>query len=137
MKCYQASEIILNEKGKPLSAKRIAKLALDREMLESVAFDPVDSIAQTIEKGIRERYPTYNNLKFVRIDHERLICLSRKLSTDSGETINIQIIFENEHYKKIQAIKELFEFSSDLDLYHFLINSGIDKIENDLRNIRN
>lgn len=65
MTSQEAAYKLLNEVGKPLSSKELARIALERRMVSSVAQDPVASHAQTIEKNIRD--DVYNNPKLVFI----------------------------------------------------------------------
>ena len=71
----EAAYKILKESGKPISSKEIAQIALNRQMVRSVAQDPIQSHAQTIEKNIRN--DIYNNPKliFVYSSQGRLIGL--------------------------------------------------------------
>ena len=54
MTIQEAAHDILNELGKPVSSKKLSRIALDRRMVTSVAKDPVQSHAQTIEKNIQD-----------------------------------------------------------------------------------
>lgn len=66
MTIQKAAYEILEEMGKPVSSKDIARIALDRGMVKSTAQDPIQSHAQTIEKNIRD--DIYNNPKLVFIN---------------------------------------------------------------------
>lgn len=63
MTIQEAAYKLLNETKKPLSAKELAKIALERHMVSSGAQDPIASHAQTIEKNVRDG--VYNNPKLV------------------------------------------------------------------------
>jgi len=63
MTIQKAAFEILEEIGKPISSKEIARIALDRRMVSSNAQDPIQSHAQTIDKNIRG--DVYNNPKLV------------------------------------------------------------------------
>ncbi len=54
MTIQEAAHKLLSEVMKPLSAKDLAKMALERHMVSSEAQDPIASHAQTIEKNVRE-----------------------------------------------------------------------------------
>ncbi|MBW1715981.1 MAG: hypothetical protein JRJ77_09180 [Deltaproteobacteria bacterium] len=64
---------ILNEVGRPLSSRELAKIALDRGMVTSYAKDPVQSHAQTIEKNIRDDVYNRPKLIFIPTAQGRLI----------------------------------------------------------------
>ncbi len=59
----EAAYEILKKLGKPTSSKEIGRIAHDKKMVSSTAKDPAQSIAQTIEKNIRDGI--YNNPKLV------------------------------------------------------------------------
>lgn len=63
MTAQEAAYKILLEAGKPLFSREIAQLALDKSYVSSSAKDPIFSIANTIEKNIREG--TYNSTQLV------------------------------------------------------------------------
>ncbi len=63
MTIQEAAYKLLNETKKPLSAKDLARIALERRMVSSGAQDPIASHAQTIEKNVRDG--VYNNPKLV------------------------------------------------------------------------
>ena len=65
----QAATVILKEANRPLSAKEIAKRALERGLASSNAKDPINSLAQTLEKNIRD--DTYNDPKLIFIYSQR------------------------------------------------------------------
>lgn len=75
MTAQEAAAKILNEKGMPLTSDEIARTALERDMVNSRAKDPVRSIASTIEKNIRDG--TYNDppLEFIESNRGRLVGL--------------------------------------------------------------
>jgi hypothetical protein len=53
MTIQEAARIILEEFGKPMPSKEIAKIALERRMVSSRAEETINSLAQTIDKNIR------------------------------------------------------------------------------------
>lgn len=75
MTIQEAARIILEEMGRPLSSKEIAKIALERRMVSSTAQDPVQSHAQTIEKNIRDDVYNKPALVFVNSTQGRLVGL--------------------------------------------------------------
>lgn len=75
MTAQHAAHKILIESRKPLSATEIARVALDRKLVVSVAKTPVASIAQTLEKNVRERSRNNPALRFVYEANRRLLAL--------------------------------------------------------------
>lgn len=75
MKIQEAAEMLLKEENAPLTSREIAKRALERGLVTSIAKDPIFSHATTIEKNIREG--VYNNpvLIFIHAQAGRLIGL--------------------------------------------------------------
>lgn len=65
MTSQEAAHQLLTEAKKPMSAMALARLALGRQLVSSSAKKKIYSVAQTIEKNVRDG--TYNNpkLKFV------------------------------------------------------------------------
>jgi hypothetical protein len=53
MTIQEAARIIIEEFGKPMLSKDISKIAIDRGMVSSNAMDPINSLAQTLDKNIR------------------------------------------------------------------------------------
>jgi len=66
---------LLADEGKPLSSRELARIALARGLVSSNARDPIESLAQTLEKTIR--VGTYNDpeLAFVFTSQGRMIGL--------------------------------------------------------------
>jgi len=75
MTIQEAAYKILEEMGKPLSSREIAKIALERRMVSSTARDPIQSHAQTIEKNIRDGIYNKPKLLFLNSSQGRLIGL--------------------------------------------------------------
>jgi undecaprenyl pyrophosphate synthase len=75
MTIQEAARRILEEMGKPLSSRDIAKIALERRMVSSTAQDPIQSHAQTIEKNIRDGSYNKPKLVFLNSPQGRLIGL--------------------------------------------------------------
>lgn len=74
MSIQKIAHAMLSEIGKPTSAKELAQKALS-EGYHSSAKDPVQSLAQTLEKNVRDG--VYNNpeLTFVHSNGRRLLSL--------------------------------------------------------------
>ena len=75
MTIQEAASNILNEVGKPLSSRELAKMALERGMVTSYAKDPTQSHAQTIEKNIRDDVYKRPKLILIHNPQGRLIGL--------------------------------------------------------------
>ncbi|MBW2030922.1 MAG: hypothetical protein JRH06_16185 [Deltaproteobacteria bacterium] len=75
MTIQEAAYNILNEVGNPLGSRKLAKIALERGMVTSYAKDPVQSLAQTIEKNIRDEVYNSPKLIFLYTPQGRLIGL--------------------------------------------------------------
>ena len=71
----EAAHTILGELKAPTASKDLARLALERGLLTSNAQKPIDSLAQTIEKNIRDRVYNKPELKFVYSPAGRLVGL--------------------------------------------------------------
>jgi hypothetical protein len=71
----EAADTILRELKTPMSSKDLARLALERGLLRSHAQRPIDSLAQTIEKNIRDGVYNKPELKFVYSPAGRLVAL--------------------------------------------------------------
>ena len=109
MTIQEAANSLLQEAGNPMSSKDLARLALDRHMVGSTARDPIQSLAQTLEKNVRDG--TYNNpkLKFVHTPNGRLLGLET-WNDERGiietfqkrVTQNISITLPEEIYEQIQ-----------------------------------
>lgn len=109
MTIQEAAYSLLQEAGNPMSSKDLARLALDRRMAGSAARDPVQSLAQTLEKNIRGG--TYNNpkLKFVHTSSGRLLSLETwddergVIETSTKRLIqNVSITLPEEIYEQVQ-----------------------------------
>ena len=68
------AHVILSEAKKPMSAKELAQIALDRGFPSS-AKDPVQSLAQTLEKNVRDGIYNEPALKFIYRSGRRLLGL--------------------------------------------------------------
>ena len=76
MIAQEAFDTLLREIGEPMAPKALAHLALQRGLVRSDARKPIDSIAQTVEKNVREEVYNEPPLKFVSgRKGERLLAL--------------------------------------------------------------
>ena len=66
MTIQKAAYEILAEKGHHLASREIAKIALERGIVASTAKDPILSLAQTIDKNIRDELYNIPKLCFAR-----------------------------------------------------------------------
>ena len=107
MTIQEAAFQILEEMGKPISSKEIAKIALNRHMVSSSAQDPIQSHAQTIEKNIRDGI--YNNPKlvFLNTPQGRLVGLASWNS--SGDSVTNITSVQDLRELKVYIPAELFE----------------------------
>lgn len=139
MTIQEAAYKLLNEMGKPLSSKELAQIALERQMVSSVAKVPVDSHSQTIEKNIRDG--VYNNPKLVFVHagaQGRLIGLPG-WNSDSAtkETtpkfIEIRAKIPSELFEKIK-LAEQAKLKNDFDeTVSLLLSKGLSIVAADIK----
>lgn len=139
MTIQKAAYKLLNERGKPMSSKELARLALERKMVSSSAQDPVFSLATTIEKNIRE--DVYNNptLVSVRTAQGRLIGLPEWNSqgTESKETpvavIEIRVKIPTDLFEKIKLAVQA-KLKRDFDeTVSLLLSKGLSIVAADIK----
>ena len=75
MTIQEAAYQLLHEQGNPLPSKELARRALERGMVSSSALSPVDSLAQTVEKNIRDGVYNRPELAFIHTPSGRCIAL--------------------------------------------------------------
>lgn len=75
MTIQEAAHQILKEHQRPLDSKTIAKLALESGLVTSSARDPIASLAQTVEKNIRDGVYNRPQLVFIHEGRHRPIGL--------------------------------------------------------------
>ena len=75
MTAQEAAYQLLKEIGEPQSSQAIARMALEQGLVHSNARDPVNSIAQTIEKNIRGEVYNQPRLIFIHRNGDRMIGL--------------------------------------------------------------
>ncbi len=76
MSMQEAAYALLSEAGAPMRAREIAEVAFARGLVASEAQDPVRSLAQTLEKTVREGHYNHPPLKFVRHEGRRLLAIA-------------------------------------------------------------
>lgn len=75
MTAQEAAHTLLNEIGRPMTSRELAKMALDRHMVVSNSKDPVFSLASTVEKNIRDGVYNHPALTFISSPAGRLVGL--------------------------------------------------------------
>jgi hypothetical protein len=80
---HEAAHKVLREAGRPLPSKEVARRVLSKGY-HSNAQSPVDSIAQTLEKNIRDKVYNRPELQFVQTTSGRMISLPDRLNAKSG-----------------------------------------------------
>lgn len=139
MTIQEAAYKLLNEIGKPLSSKELAQIALDRQMVSSMAKVPVDSHAQTIEKNIRD--DVYNNPKLVFVHagaQGRLIGLPGWNSVPAvketpSKVIEIKAKIPSELFEKIK-LAEQAKLKNDFDeTVSLLLSKGLSIVAADIK----
>lgn len=139
MTTQEAAYTILNEVGKPISSKELARLALERRMVRSTAQDPVQSHAQTIEKNIRD--DIYNNPKLIFIygPQGRLIGLPEwqssppKPGTIPSSLIELKARIPVELFEKI-TLAEQAKLQNNFDeTVTMLLSKGLSSVASDIK----
>lgn len=132
MTIQEAAFKILEEVGKPISSKEIARIALDRRMVSSTAQDPIQSHAQTIEKNIRD--DVYNNPKLVFLNSSqgRLIALPiwdsiRSSAPDKKEPIlsELRVHVSTELLGKLKLAEQAKLKNSFDETVSFILTKGL------------
>jgi len=140
MTIQEAAFDILNEVGKPLSSRELAKMALDRGMVTSYAKDPVQSHAQTIEKNIRDDVYNRPRLIFVPTAQGRLIGLPTWDNTEqmirirNSETLKeLKAKLPIEVFEKIR-LAEQAKLAKDFDeTVTLLLKKGLSAVAPDIK----
>ena len=140
MTIQKAAHSILKEVAKPISSKELARLALERHMVRSIARDPVQSHAQTIEKNIRGGI--YNNPKLIFI-HEpqgRLIGLPEwesnppKLVTNiTSSLIELKARIPVELFEKIKLTEQAKLKNNFDETVTMLLSKGLSSVSSDIK----
>lgn len=140
MTIQEAAYKILNETGKPLNSKDLARIALDRGMVTSHAQDPVASHAQTIEKNIRDN--VYNKQKLIFIPsgtQGRLIGLHGWSSTHPTvggplpNLIEIKARIPSELLDKIKLAEQAKLKSNFDETVSFLLAKGLSMLSDEIK----
>lgn len=139
MTIQKASFNLLNEIGRPLSSKELARQALEKKMVFSNAQDPIFSLASTIEKNIRG--DIYNNPQLVFIDGTkgRLIGLPKWNSNQPvkeklSNLIEIKVKIPTKLFEKIK-LAEQAKLKNDFDeTVALLLSKGLSVVATDIKN---
>jgi hypothetical protein len=128
MTIQEAARKILEEKENTLTSREISKIALDRGMVTSAARDPVQSLASTIEKNIRDKVYNVPRLCFLRDEKgRRVIGLpewgSKKITTNPlarPRTVEIT----SEAVEMIELAREAGIGADETETIAYLITAG-------------
>jgi len=140
MTIQEAAYQILKEFGNPLSSKDIASKAIERNMVTSAAKDPNQSLAQTIEKNIREG--TYNEpeLIFIQTSQERLIGLpgwgSVTPFTENNpkkDLIELRVQIAIELMEKIKLAEQAKLKNTFNETVSLILNNGISSLSTEIK----
>ena len=140
MTIQEAAYEILEELGKPITSKELARIALDRRMVTSTAQDPIQSHAQTIEKNIRDGI--YNNPKLVFIisSQGRLVGLpgwdSDRSPTPDDKTPNLselRVHVSTELLEKIRLAEQAKLKNSFDETVSFILTKGLSILASEIK----
>lgn len=118
----------------PMSSKNIAKEALEKSLIESNAKDPIQSLANTIDKMIREK--TTNRLKYV--DNSKLVDISdinlknTDENTHTSQYKEIKVYLTLEQYKIIEVMKSIGFSATEREILQEIISSGLKALKPDI-----
>ena len=84
MTAHEAAHQLLVEVGRPQASTVLAERMLKRGLVRSNASDPIQSLAQTIEKNIRGKVYNRPQLEFVHTSDGRLIGLPSRGSKSAA-----------------------------------------------------
>jgi hypothetical protein len=138
----EAAHDILEEFGKPLNSKEIARIALERRMVKSMAKDPVQSHAQTIEKNIRSDVYNKPRLIFIHGPQGRLIGLSTwkgksshydDTPTKQSEYMELRARIPADLLEKIHLARQAKLANSFDEMVAFLLKKGLSVVALDVK----
>jgi hypothetical protein len=139
MTIQEAAHNILKEFGNPLNSKKIARTALERGMVDSVAKDPVQSHAQTIEKNIRDDFYNKPRLIFIPSPQGRLIGLPEWEGKSSqgvnrhDEYMELRAKIPADLFEKVQLAKQAKLANSFDEIVAFLLKKGLSAVAADIK----
>ena len=139
MTIQEAAYKLLNEAGKPLSSKELAKIAIERRMVSSAAQDPIQSHAQTIEKNIRGDVYNKPKLIFIYEPQGRLIGLpgwddnSAQVKKPMPTLVDLKARIPAELFSKIK-LAEQAKLESDFDkTVSWLLTKGLSLASSEIK----
>lgn len=133
MTAQHAAQEILTEFRKPMSAAEIARVALERKLVRSFAKKPVASIAQTLEKNVRERRRNKPQLRFVYESNHRLLALPewaddkkfQQSETDAASRVELKAYIHPDLLEHVQlAVQSRIAAGHD-DTIALLLSGGL------------
>jgi hypothetical protein len=139
MTIQEAAHNILNEFGKPLNSKEIARIALERRLVDSVAKDPIQSHAQTIEKNIRGDAYNKPRLIFIHGPQGRLIGLPTWEGQFSqgvdkqNEYMELRARIPADLLEKVQLARQAKLANSFDEMVAFLLKKGLSVVAADIK----
>ncbi|MBW2051845.1 MAG: hypothetical protein JRI85_06330 [Deltaproteobacteria bacterium] len=140
MTIQEAANEILIERGKPMTSRELARIALEGGLVSSTAQDPVQSHAQTIEKNIRDDIYNRPKLIFIHSSQGRLIGLPewksdepKMVTSKSSALIEINAKIPVELFEKIK-LAEQAKLKDDIDgTVAMLLSKGLAAVANDIK----
>jgi hypothetical protein len=139
MKIQEAAYNILEEFGKPLNSKEIARIALERRVVDSLAKDPIQSHAQTIEKNIRGDVYNEPRLIFIHGPQGRLIGLPAWEGKSSqgvdkhNEYMELRARIPADLFEKVQLARQAKLANSFDEIVAFLLKKGLSAVAADIK----
>jgi hypothetical protein len=141
MTIQEAAHQILEELGKPLRSKDIAKMALEKRMVSSLAQDPIQSHAQTIEKNIRDDIYNHPKLVFINSSQGRLVGLpiwdsNPKIAPDKKieDLSELRVFVPTELLKKIKLAEQARLKNSFDETVSFILTKGLSNLSPEIKN---
>ncbi len=142
MRIQEAARNILEEFGKPLSSREIARIALERRMVFSRAKDPIFSHASSIEKNIRGDVYNKPKLIFIRGPQGRLIGLpswegkfptSAHAYSKPTEYIELRVRIPADLFEKVQLAGQAKLASNFDEIVAVLLKKGLSAVAEDIK----
>lgn len=139
MTIQEAAYEILKELGKPISAKEIARIALDKRKVSSSAQDPIQSHAQTIEKNIRDEVYNKPKLIFIHSARGRLIGLpgweSNSLNSSKSKPdslVELRAYVSTELLNNIRLAEQANPKNNFDETVSLILTKGLSVLSNDI-----
>jgi hypothetical protein len=135
----EAAVSILQEEKRPLYSKEIARRAIDQGLVSSTAKDPITSIAQTLDKNIRDEIYNHPKLIFISSPKGRLVGLPSMngevstLSVAPSHRQTIALKLPIDLIERIQLASHAKIANSFDDTIVLLIKKGLVAVADDVR----